>query len=76
MKGVLHMETIFIIIFAILYLSVLIIISSSCQTGLGSIMTFIIGGCLAVPIFYLVAMYIGLVIILILGGLFLLGSND
>ncbi len=70
------METIFIIIFAILYLSVLIIISSSCETFFGSIMTFILGGFLAYPAFLLIYSYIWLLIIMGIGGLFLLGSND
>ena len=70
------MKTIFIIIFILVYLYAVIVLASSCQTGMGAILTVAFGVILAVPVFFLVYAYVWVVGIFLIGGLFLLGSND
>ena len=70
------METIAIIIFIILYLALIITLSGAAQTGIGAICVWILGLCLAYPAFLLFYAYIWLLIIMAIGGLFLIGSND
>ena len=70
------METLLIILFSIFYISMVIVIAGSCQTGFGSIITIVIGAILAVPAFYLAVAYVGLLVVLFVGSLVLLGSND
>ena len=76
MRGDYLMETLFIVLFAIIYISMVIVIAGSCQTGIGSIATIVIGAMLAVPIFYLAVAYVGLLSVFFIGSLVLLGSND
>ena len=70
------MQILFIVVFAIFYISMVIVIAGSCQTGFGSILTIAIGAVLAVPAFYLAVAYVGLLAVLFVGGLVLLSSND